>query len=236
MSLEGNLAKIKQIFSFVDQENINVEEMEVENNVVNNGKKPRLVDTNCGCIPTDGCTPLITAACSRHHQVCEYLITKQKANLEEIDDHQATVLIHAVDSMVENTELIKLLLKNNANVKAQDIYGRHAAYIAASNGYLNALKMLVENDEDMIDLKRYNGKTLLIAAIESRRVDVCKYLVVEKNANVDLKDNEGKTALQCAYDYALLNFISNQSFHEIIEIFKKGLSKSESQYSKLIFF
>ena len=201
MSREGDLEKIKQIFAYVNQENISEEEMGVQNNEVNEGMKPTLVDNNSGY---KGVAPLALAAARGHHQVCEYLITEQKANLEARDDDQRTALIQA-----NRIEVIEVLLKNNASVKAKDKFGYHAAYRAALYGNLDALTMLVENDGDVIDLKGFNGETPLIAALRKREVDVCKFLVQQKNVNVDLKDDKGKTALQHAH------------YPEIIEIFKK---------------
>jgi len=194
MARRGELDKIKQIFLYVNQENISVEEMGVKNNRFNQGKKPTLVDINAGY---RGRSPLIEAAIFGHHQVCKYLIAELKANLEARDDYQMTALMHAVAS--NKTEVITVLLQHNASVKAKYPDDRHPAYYAAYNGHLNALKMLVEKDADVID-KGWNGETLLIAASRMSRVDVCKYLVEEKYANVNLKDDDGKTALEHAED------------------------------------
>ena len=40
MSFKGDIEKIKQVFEYVKQERISVEEMRVKNNEVNQGKKP----------------------------------------------------------------------------------------------------------------------------------------------------------------------------------------------------
>ena len=206
LSETGDLEKVKQIFSYVNQENISVEEMGVKNNEVNQGKKPRLVDCKCYTHGFGG-TPLIYAAWFGHHHICKYLISEQQANLEARDDNQSTALIRAASS--NKIEVIKVLLHHKADVKAMNIYGGHAAYCAAMNGYLDTLKLLVENDGDVIDLKGLNEETPLIAASLRDEGDVCKYLVEEKKANTKLKDNDGKTALQYAYN------------QEIIEILKK---------------
>ena len=190
MSQKGNLEQVKQIFAYVDQEDITVEEMGVKNNKVNRRNMPTLVETNTFYWAR---TPLILAAMNGHHQVCDYLITEQKADLEAIDDDQWTALIHA--GYKNHTAVIKVLLQHNANVKAKTKYGGHAAYMAARSGYLDALKMLVERDEDVIDLTDVDGKTPLIAASKSGMIDVCKYLVEEKNANVNLKDNLGRSCI-----------------------------------------
>ena len=163
------------MFAYVNQENISVEEMGVETNEVNQGKKPTLEITNIGW---NGRTPLIEAAACSHRQSCEYLITEQRAIFETRDDDQKTSLILAASS--NHIEVIKVLLQNNANIKAKDNNGDHAAYSAACHGALDALKMLVEKDGDVIDLKGEYGETPLIAASRSRRVDVCKYLAEKK--------------------------------------------------------
>ena len=137
------------------------------------------------------------------------MITEQKANLEAKNDDQLTALIRAAKS--SKPEVIKVLLQYNANVKAKDTHGRHAAYWAAYNGDLDALKMLVKKDRDVINLRGNNGKTPLIIASICGKVDICGYLVEEQNANVDLKDKWGKTALQYTYD------------PDIIEIIEKGV-------------
>ena len=204
MSQKGNLETVKQIFAYVDQEPITMEEMGAKNNDVNRRNMPTLVDTNTFYWER---TPLILAAMNGHHQVCEYLITEQKADLEARDDDQWTALIHA--AYKNHTAVIKVLLQHNASVKAKTKYGGHAAYLAARSGYLDALKMLVDRDEDVIDLTAVDGETPLIAASKSRMVDVCKYLVEEKNANVNLKDNQGRSALE------------HLQHHNIIKIMKK---------------
>ena len=104
-----------------------------------------------------GSSPLISAALFGHHHVCQYLIKKQKANLEARDDFQWTALIRAARS--NKTEVIKVLLQYKANCKAKDKYGCHAAYWLAFDGNLDALKMLVEKDGDVIDLKGCDGDT-----------------------------------------------------------------------------
>ena len=175
-SYKGNLERIKQIFEFVSQENISVEEMGVKNNGVNQGMKPTLVDTNsggrydeCKYWTNNRSTPLMLAASSGHHQVCEYLLTKEKANLEARDVDQYTALIHAVS--YDRTDVIKVLLQHKANVKAEDEGGNNAACHAAYHGYLDSLRMLAEEDGDVVDLWR-NGPMDLMENSFNRRINV----------------------------------------------------------------
>ena len=200
-SQEGDLEKVKQIFAYVNQENINQE------------RTPRLVDTNSG---EWAHTPLTSAAYYGHHQVCEYLIIQQKANLEAVGAFQWTALIWAASS--NRIKVIKLLLQNNANVKAKHKSGHHAAYEAARYGYVNALRMLVEKDGDVIYLSGPDGETPLIAASKCGRVDVCKYIVEEKNANVNLKDRQGRTALQYATDPKIIKILEKRSMNSMTTV------------------
>jgi len=209
MSSKGDLEKIKQIFAYVNQEKISVEEMGVKNNEVHYGKKPTLVDTNSG---SNGGSPLMEAAEKGHSKVCNYLISEKKANLEARNDYQNTALTLA--AWKNNTEVINLLLQHNADVRAKGKGGYHAAYIAAEKGNLEALQMLVEKDGDVVDLKGWNGETPLMVASMEGMVEVCRYLVEEKNANINLKDNSGKTALERAEIY--------KRNHQIIEILTKA--------------
>ena len=209
MSRKGDLDKIKQIFAYVNQENISVEEMGVKNNEINQGKKPTLVDAKGEFF---GRTPLIEAAAAGEHQVCQYLLTEKKANVDARDDCQSTALIFAATSAdyANYLEVVKVLLKHNANAKIKDELGVHAAYEAARYGNIDALRMLVEKDGDVIDLKAWNGETPLIAASGEGKTDVCKYLIEEKNANVNLKDDQGKTALQHARNSKIIKILKKE--------------------------
>ena len=180
--------------------------MGVNNNKVNQGKKPAIIDTNSGLF---GRTTLIEAAICGHHQICKYLITEQKANTEARDYYQMTALIHAAYS--NSLELIKELLQYKANCKARDKSGRHAVYLAACEGNLDALKLLVKNDGDVVDLKGLNGDAPLIAASKRGYVDVCKYLVEENKADIDLKDDWGKTALQYTCNPEIINIFKKKN-------------------------
>ena len=185
MSSKGYLEKIKQIFEYISQENISVEEMGVKNNEDNQEKNPTLVDTNSGY---RGSTPLMEAAGNGHHHVCDYLITVQNANIEAKDDDKRTALIWAARN--NETKVIRVLMNHKINIKAKSKGGFNAAYWAASNGNLDALKMLVEKNGAVIDLNGWQREPRLIVGLREEWVDVCRYLVEEKNAKVSLKDKD----------------------------------------------
>ena len=142
---------------------------------------------------SEGLSPLIKAASKGHDHVCEYLLTQQKPNIEARCDCQYTALILATFN--NHIDVVKILLDHNANTKAKDFYGYHAAYYAALKGHFEILRILVEKDPDVIDLEGGSGRTPLITASKNCHVDVCRYLVTEKKADVNLQDEDGNTAL-----------------------------------------
>ena len=193
MSEKGDLENVKQIFKCVKKENIKVDEMGVKKNKVNQGKILTLVDNNNGF---KGRSPLIEAAKKGHTHICEYLISQQNANIEVKDNDQATAL--NIAALYNQTEVTKLLLDHDANIKAQNRSRGHATYWAARFGHLEVLKLLLEKDRDVIDIKDKYGVTPLIVASFHGKFDVCKHLVTEKNAGVNIQNNVGDTALHWA--------------------------------------
>ena len=60
--------------------------------------------------------------------------------------------------------IVKELLENCAKVDAQQKDGTHATFIAAQNGHLEALQLLLQKDPNVADLKGEGGRTPLVAA------------------------------------------------------------------------
>lgn len=240
MSSNGDMERIKQKFAYAKQRNIEVKKFKVIVNEVHYERNFTIMEKRI----KKKLSPLleaslIQAARKGHAQVCEYFISQQNVDIDarssynkysKYDDtvydtgccnngcYKWTVLMVAVDC--NQTEVIKMLLRHNPDIKAKDDSGYHATYIAAYQGYIDALKMLVEKEGNVIDFRGPHGMTPLIAA-SSRYgwVDICKYLVEEKNANAELVDEFGRTALDYASDYT------------IIEILKKNRNK-KYQYLK----
>ena len=193
----GDLEKVKEIFKCVDQESISGNERGVKISKFNawnepfQGQNPRLVDTSSG---ENGKTPLILAAENGHIDVCDYLITHQMANLKARDNNCNSALIHA--SWNNQIEVTKLIINHSGNIRLQG--ASHATYLAAQNGHLEVLKVLVEKDEAVVELTWQLGRTPLIIASKHGRFDVCKYLITRKNTDVNKKDRLGYSALHVA--------------------------------------
>merc|ERR1712038_617808 len=109
-----------------------------------------------------------------------------------------SLLILAVSKV--QMDVVKFLLDNNVNIMAKNQLGMHATYLAAKSGNLSLLKLLVDKNEDVVNLKGYRGQTPLIAASFHGKIDVCKYLLTQTIADVNKQDDSGRTALFWAVD------------------------------------
>lgn len=229
MSAEGDLEAATQIFGYINHANISEEEMGMKTNDVNQRRNSSLIDTHIGSTRYSiGQSPLISAAARGHFHVCKYLIIHQNADIEERNDEQKTALI--VASEKNEIGVIKLLLDHNCNVTAQDKNGYHAAYWASRLGNLEILKLLVEKEQEVIEIKDKYGNTPLLAASINGRAYVCSYLI-GMNADVNVQNELGDTALQHAVLNSLTNIVNrlpsngakdlkNQSYLNALDIAK----------------
>ena len=184
MSILGNLKVVKQIFVFIKQEKLSVDDMGVESSDSN------LADCK---FSDNGRTLFMEAALKGRVHVCEYLVKKQNTNVNARDHDESTALILA--AYHNNLRAVKLLLNYDVNIKAKNKDGSHAAYIAALHGNIQILKALVEKDKDVIDIKAGRGTTPLIGATMRSQFEVCKYLCEEMKADVNIQNDRGYTAL-----------------------------------------
>ena len=137
------------------------------------------------------------------------LLVENGADLDIQDNEGKTALIWAVKK--EYFKIVKLLVENRADLDIQDNEGKTALIWASIKENFKIVKLLVENGADL-DIQDNEGKTALIWAvkkeyleeghfeeeyflkIEKEYLEIVK-LLVENGADLDIQDNEGKTAL-----------------------------------------
>merc|ERR1711902_339603 len=73
--------------------------------------------------------------------------------------------------------------------------GVHAAYGAAQNDNLQVLKLLIQKDPNVADLKGWEGRTPLVAAARLGHLDIAEYLTSLQKVNINSQENDGSTAL-----------------------------------------
>ena len=178
-------------------------------------------------IPDDcGWTALMGASMNGRLDIVENLI-KQGADVNIKNSNRETALILA--SRCGYLEIVKCLIENKADIDVQDELGATALIWASGGRYLEIVKYLIENGAD-VNIKNNKNETALIKVIisciktfEENKDDMTKKhaalnrcfkivkCLIENGADVNIKNNEGKTALDLAEE---------NGYKEIVEILK----------------
>ncbi|XP_055017904.1 death-associated protein kinase 1 [Boleophthalmus pectinirostris] len=95
-----------------------------------------------------------------------------------------------------NIQIIEVLMRKGAEIKAHDKSGANAIYYAARHGHVDTLRFLHEK-KCPLNVQDKSGETALHVAARYGNVDVVSYLCSIK-ANPDLCDREQETPLHCA--------------------------------------
>ncbi|XP_023311281.1 uncharacterized protein LOC111691956 [Anoplophora glabripennis] len=138
---------------------------------------------------SDSCgTPIVVAAQYGHVYVTRYL-------LEHALGLAPTAGIE--DVRVKDSDVTTLLLEG---ILGDNIENTIVQYVAGFTGYRSALEACIERGTD-VDGKFENGETLIFAAARGGQLHIIEYLV-QKGANVNNKDNRGRTALHLVSEKA----------------------------------
>jgi ankyrin repeat protein len=103
----------------------------------------------------------------------------------------------------EREDMVAALLAENADLKAQDKDGRTSLHLAAFRGQTKVLEVLFKaleetKEADVIDIQDNDGWTALYLASRVVGTDKSVQLLVAANANVEVKDGDGRTVLHWA--------------------------------------
>nr|XP_054757020.1 putative ankyrin repeat protein RF_0381 [Lytechinus pictus] len=103
-----------------------------------------------------------------------------------------------------NVDMVECILASSADVNKQNKTGNTALHIAASNGHLEILGILLESRADvnvqdgpLVDKQDAQGKTPLHLAVEGGFSPVMEALV-EFGADLNIQTNNGETCLHLA--------------------------------------
>lgn len=94
--------------------------------------------------------------------------------------------------------LIGTLLKAGCDKYQESRFLKTPLQIAASHGYLNCLKTLIERGGCDPERKRKSGWTTIFDALVRDRFECCKYLIEEQGCNVRHLNNDGESVLHVA--------------------------------------
>jgi ankyrin repeat protein len=178
--------------------------------LVADGERPDLQDANSR-------TPLIVAAFRRQHAAAQALL-RLGANPKAHDADGFDVL--AIAAINNDLEILKTALSAGANARA--VVGRDegsALITAAQLGFVDIVRALIEANADL-DHVNGRGWTAMITAVVLGNGDKAYTETVEAlvaaRANGDLKDHQGKTAI----DYARA-----RGYADMVRILEKAVGR-----------
>ena len=133
---------------------------------------------------------------NKNIEVFKVLLKDTKGANSCITKTKETILMRACEFNSE--EVVKILIKNDADVNARDKEGRTALMIACDEGNKEIVNALLAAGAD-VNIKDKNGTTLLMTACEKGDLDLANAFI-EAKADVNAQNDKGKTALMVACD------------------------------------
>lgn len=163
-----------------------------------------------------GYTPLIQAVRNRDVQMIDWLLNIPEVDINRVDEkkYKFPPISHAIQ--INNTRIVKLLIKHGANVNEPSLNKRNyyntPLMIASWGGNLELVKILVENGACINQVDKGNGFTALIKAVFKNQPHIVRYLL-ECKADKTICSFEKMTALDYAYSKN-----ENGDYEEIITL------------------
>lgn len=138
-----------------------------------------------------GVSPLMQAVAYQNYPVCEYLVSKGA----DVNFNMKLGSVLTLAAETGNIEICKLLISKKADVNYKSPDGQTTALMIASfKGHSEVVKLLLGVKGLKINDINAKGATALIQAADMNHTEIIK-LIVAKGADVNIKMNNGYTAL-----------------------------------------
>ena len=137
------------------------------------------------------------AAAYNQYEICEYLI-ENKARVLSKDKYKRSALIMAVRN--GNSKIVNLLLRKGALWNDSDSSGNTALHYAAAYGWKECAEQLIKAGADTNASNNWKITPLNIAMLKNH-YGMIKFLLDQPKADVNCKDEEGRTLVHVALDF-----------------------------------
>ena len=145
-------------------------------------------------------------------EIVQYLVSKG-ANVE-IRDNNGMTLLHSA-ARGAKLKIMKCLVSEGANVSCTDKNGKTPLHWTTRGVEEGSTQWLLDNGAN-INAKDNKGNTSLHAAVMNRKPDHVTCLLRHKECNIDIRNNNGKTAEEIAND---------RQYSDVIKKFKELVSR-----------
>ena len=135
---------------------------------------------------------LMLAILYGHAEIVEFL--KEQVGVKIQAEKEVTVLMIASEN--GHPQVVELLLKDIADINAQDEDGLTALMVASENGHTQVVELFIKEHAD-INLQANDGVTALMLASRNGHFQVVK-LLLNEHADINTEKEDGSTALMIA--------------------------------------
>lgn len=179
-----------------------------------------------------GRTPLLLACKSGNIRIVNILL-KLKAKINLPDTSNNTPLHYAC--AFGYLEIVSTLLDEGADINSMNSWKTTPLELTLLKNHYGVLKFILNNNKDInIDSKFDSGETLLlnfISNITNKSLEGVKYIVQEKNANLNITNTNKISALHLLCKFNFNSFLSN--FYPVYFKATKNLSDDEYLIKKI---
>ena len=175
-------------------------------------------------------TPLYIAAQRGMLNTVKTLIEKGAAIDAKCNTGETPLCVAA---MYGHVEIVKALIKNKARLDYPfvDNYGNTPLHIAAQQGHIKIIEVLIKaGGKAAINVVNYNGDTPLHAAVKAGNLEMVKAFI-KNGAIVDVRNNDGKTALDVARQYEN-QYETRAEYQSVINLLEAAAIKLEGKSKK----
>lgn len=175
-----------------------------------------------------GMNSLMHSSWRKNFELTEFLL-KKGLNPNQKDGTDKTPITYASD-MIGNLQTVQLLIRNNADVQAEDNYGWSVWTYACKRGDPEICEYLVEyfNESGLSDfLKKKDifGSNAFAHACEKGNYEVAELIMKKTNIDVENLNHEGYSGIYWYFKYMEKNsFYRSEEYNEnLIELFMEKI-------------